>query len=71
MADSTVQTWDEMRTLYPDQWIAIVEFDTDKFGEIIRGVVVGHGRDMTCLPVPPKDRGMIALEYTGESTLRI
>ncbi len=69
MADDTTQTWDEMTKLYPDQWLAIVEYETDKYGEVTRGVVVGHGRDMTCLPAPPTDRGtIIALRYTGKST---
>ncbi len=68
MAHKTKQTWDEMKKLYPDQWLQIVEFETDEYGEVTRGVVQGHGKTHASLPAPPTDRGIITLEYTGEST---
>ncbi len=54
--------------LYPDQWLMVVEFESDKFGNITSGVVVGNSKGKTKLPPPPSNRGTIALEYTGEST---
>ncbi len=68
MSDQPKQTWDEMKKLYPNQWLMVVEFQTNKFGDITSGVVVGHGTGKTKLPAPPANRGIIALEYTGEST---
>ena len=37
------KTWDEMKKLYPDQWLEIVDFETDKYGGVASGVVVAHG----------------------------
>ena len=71
MATDTKQSWDEMKSLYPDQWLAIVEFETNKFGDIASGVVVAHGKSFNDFPPPPSDRGEIALQYTGESTYRM
>lgn len=70
MATETKQTWDEMKKMYPDQWLEIVDFETGKYDEIVRGVVVAHG-SVSDFPPPPLDRGAIALRYTGESTYRM
>lgn len=59
-----------MTKLYPDQWLEIVDFETNKFDEIVRGVVLAHG-SVRDFPPPPQDRGPIALRYTGESTYRM
>ena len=40
MSDQPIQTWDEMKKLYPNQWLMVVEFETNKFGDITSGVVV-------------------------------
>ncbi len=71
MAKENRHTWDEMKKLYPDQWLEIVEFETDKYGGVTRGVVVAHGESVSDFPPPPLDRGTIALQYTGESTYRV
>ncbi len=71
MAKEKKQTWDEMTKLYPDQWLEIVEFETDKYGGVACGVIVAHGESISDFPPPPADRGTIALRYTGESTYRI
>lgn len=71
MASGAKQTWDEMTKLYPDQWLEIVDFETDKFGGIARGVVLAHGKSISDFPPPPSDRGPIAVEHTGESACRL
>lgn len=68
MTQNTKQTWDEMKKLYPDQWLQIVEFESDKYGNVASGVVQGHGKTHASLPAPPTDRRVIALQYTGVST---
>lgn len=63
------QSWDEIKKLYPDQRVAIVDFESDKYDRITCGVVVAHGKSISDFPPPPTNRGMIALRYTGKSTL--
>ena len=65
MAHRAKQTWAEMKQLYPDQWLEIVDFETDKFGEVARGVVIAHGKSISDFPPPPVNRGPIAIEHTG------
>lgn len=69
MGAETKTTWDEMKTLYPDQWLEIVDFETDKFGDVASGVVVAHGASISDFPPPPSNRRALALQYTGESSL--
>ena len=71
MAQESRQSWDEMKKLYPDQWLEIVDFETDKYGGVACGVVLAHGKSVSDFPPPPTDRGAIALEYTGVSTYRM
>ncbi|MBL4633016.1 MAG: hypothetical protein JKY56_04045 [Kofleriaceae bacterium] len=47
MSEQPKQTWGEMKKLYPDQWLMVVEFETNKFGDIASGVAVGHGTGKT------------------------
>ena len=68
MSEQPRQTWDEMKKLYPNQWLQIVDFETDKYGEVTVGIVMGHSPITRDLPAPPSDRGIVAFEYTGEST---
>ena len=71
MAKDTKQTWGEMKNLYPDQWLEIVDYETDKYGGVANGVVVAHGASISDFPPPPSDRGAIAVRYTGQSTYRM
>jgi len=66
MATDTKQSWDEMKKLYPNQWLEIVDFETDKFGGVASGVVLAHGKSISDFPPPPANRGPIAIEHTGE-----
>jgi hypothetical protein len=68
MASAAKQTWDEIKEQHPSEWLLVVEFETNKCGDITKGVVVGSAKHKSELPKAPTDRGTIALEYTGEST---
>ncbi len=37
MPRDSKRSWNEMKKPYPDQWLEIVEFETGKFGEMLRG----------------------------------
>ncbi|MDP2600266.1 MAG: hypothetical protein Q8P84_05975 [Deltaproteobacteria bacterium] len=59
-------TWEEMKKAYPDEWLLIVEYETDQFGGVKAGVVVRHSKDdqeVFRLPAINKD---CAFRYTGE-----
>lgn len=71
MADIAKQTWEAMKKLYPEQWLEIVDYEADKFGEVTRGVIIAHGMSIRDFPPPPANRGPIAIEHTGECRYRI
>ena len=61
-------TWEEMKKAYPDEWLLITDYETDKFGGVTAGTVERHSKDdqeVFALPAITKD---CAFEYTGEST---
>lgn len=61
-------TWDEMKRSFPDEWLLIIDYETDVSGHILSGVVERHSRekgDVYRLPAVDKD---CAFKYTGEST---
>ena len=62
-------SWQQMKVAFPDEWLVITDFELDKFGTVVTGVVERHARDMDVLiePDPISDRD-IAFHYTGEST---
>ncbi len=66
--EQRTQTWDEMRAKFPEQWLLILEFDTDEFGQIRTGLVESHGDRISDLAKPPEGVTDVALRFTGEST---
>ena len=38
-------TWDEMRSIFLDEWLLITDFELDSSGHLIRGVVARHSVD--------------------------
>ncbi|OGQ05410.1 MAG: hypothetical protein A2W61_07655 [Deltaproteobacteria bacterium RIFCSPLOWO2_01_44_7] len=61
-------TWEEMKKAFPDEWLLIVDYETDSSGHVVAGVVERHSREkdeVFCSPVVNKD---CAFKYTGEST---
>ncbi len=67
MTRNTKQTWDEMTRQYPDQWLLIVDFETDECGQVVTGAVTRHGDTMGSISSPPSDGTPAAFLYTGES----
>jgi hypothetical protein len=63
-------TWDEMKQRYPNQWLVIVDFETDELGHLLSGVVERHSPDMREAARPPALGRSTAFQYTGESTFR-
>lgn len=63
-------TWGEMKRMFPDEWLLITDYESDRYGNVSAGVVERHSRDkdeVYRLPALDKD---CAFEYTGESTFR-
>ena len=61
-------TWEEMKKAFPDEWLLITDYETDKYGNVAFGTVERHSKDdqeVFALPAIDKD---CAFEYTGEST---
>jgi len=60
-------TWEEMKKNYPDEWLLITDYETDRYGNVSEGVVERHSKDdheVFRLPAVRKD---CAFRYTGES----
>lgn len=62
-------TWEEMKTAYPDEWVAVVNYSSDERGDI-DGEVVAHSRDKNAFyqelgALVPAYHD-VAMEYTGE-----
>ena len=65
MAD--VQTIDEMREAYKDEWVFVVDWEDDESGRLVRGRVVAHSprrSDVYKYVANHHDGG--AIEYLGE-----
>lgn len=63
-------SWEEMKQRYPDQWLVIVDFETDNSNRLVSGVVERHSTDMHEIAKPSALRKPTAFRYTGESTFR-
>lgn len=63
-------TWAEMKNAFPDEWLLITDYKTDRYGHIIEGVVERHSADKDVVYRPPALKKSTAFKYTGESTFR-
>ena len=63
-------SWQEMKQRYPDQWLLIVDYETDDSDRLVSGVVEHHSEDMHQVAQAPAESDCIAFRYTGESTFR-
>lgn len=61
-------SWDEMKSIYPNQWLLITDFKLDQSGHLISGVVARHSIDKDDVYHPPALNKPSAFKYTGEST---
>jgi hypothetical protein len=65
---SQQMTWEEMKRLYPNEWLLIIDFELDLYGGVARGVVNRHSKEKIEVYRPPMPAKECAFEYTGEST---
>ena len=63
-------SWQEMKKRYPDQWLLIVDYETDDSDRLVSGFVEHHSTDMHQVVQVPAQSDRIAFRYTGESTFR-
>lgn len=59
-------TWEEMKKIYPDEWLLIVDIERDEAGMLLSGVVARHSTDdqeVFSLPALEQD---CSFKYTGE-----
>jgi hypothetical protein len=61
-------TWDEMKSIFPDEWLLITDFELDQSGHLISGVIVRHSVDKDEVNRLPSLEKPFAFKYTGEST---
>ena len=59
-----------MKRRYPNEWLVIVDFETDEAGRLLSGVVERHSPNMQEAALPPMVGRETAFHYTGESTFR-
>jgi hypothetical protein len=38
-------SWDEIKKLYPDEWVIVVDYESDPLTVVAAGRVVEHGKD--------------------------
>ena len=61
-------TWEEMKKAFPDEWLLITDYETDKYGNVSIGIVERHSADKDeVYRLPAVDKNC-AFRYTGEST---
>lgn len=61
-------TWEEMKQYYPNEWLLIIDYDTDECGHILAGTVARHSTDKDEVYRLPALNKSSAFKYTGEST---
>ena len=59
-----------MKQRFPDEWLLIVDYETDNSDRMIAGIVEFHSKDMHQVAQAPAQSDRIAFRYTGESTFR-
>lgn len=61
-------TWEEMKKRYPNEWLLIVDYDSDESGHLISGIVARHSPEKDdVFRLPSLDQSS-AFKYTGKST---
>jgi len=61
-------TWEEMKSEYPNEWLLIVDFETDESGHVLSGTVARHSKDKDEVYRLPALGKSSAFKYTGKST---
>lgn len=61
-------TWSDMKKTFPDEWLLITNFDLDKYGRIVAGIVHRHSKEKKVVYQLPALNEPTAFRYTGKST---
>ncbi len=61
-------TWEEMKRKYPDEWLLIIEYDSDESGHLLSGIVARHSPEKDEVYRLPGLNQSSAFKYTGKST---
>lgn len=59
-----------MKTTYPDEWLLVINFETDESGHMLAGVVERHSKHKDDVYAKPALSQPTAFRYTGESAFR-
>lgn len=59
-------TWDEIKARYPDEWVALVEYEWPDPGELVGGVVHAHSPSHAELIRMAKGLRQAAIRWTGK-----
>ncbi len=62
-------TWDEIKQRYPDEWVALVDYDWPAEDEVKAGVVFAHSASRSSLLEMEKGLKRAAVLFTGERSL--
>lgn len=60
-------TWEDMKKAFPDEWLLITDYETNKEGDITVGIVERHSKDDKKVFEQPSVDKDCAFRYTGES----
>ncbi len=60
--------WSEMKQKYPNEWLLIVDFETDESGRLLNGVVKRHSIKKDEVYKKPSFNKPTAFRFTGESS---
>ncbi len=61
-------TWDEMKKKFPNEWLLITDYDLDKSGHVLAGVVDRHSKEKDDVYRFPALNKSTAFRFTGKST---
>jgi hypothetical protein len=64
-------SWDEVKKLYPDEWVCLVDVEWPDMGEITSGVVYAHDPKHKALIEKQKHLKSAAILWTGRIRGRI
>lgn len=61
-------SWNEMRQKYPDQWLAVIDYNLDDSGRLLNGIVAQHSKVKREIYSKMDKERSTAFRFTGEST---
>ena len=60
--------WSDMKKTFPDEWLLITNYELDKYGHLVAGIVHRHSKEKGAIYQLPALNKPTAFRYTGEST---